>query len=154
MNHTKIYVDISNEIKGDFYEQNINLEEILQENGFNTGREEIVIEGEPATRGIITYLLIRTGEYFLTELLPKLAGKVIEETGDQILDSAVGRILKPIIKLIEGKKKKDEKIVININVLVQKQNREGDEVLELQPLTEEVLEHVEKVLLEIKKDKV
>ena len=102
---------------------------------------------------MLSYLLVLLGGYILNEVLPAIAGKVLEEAGDQIIETAIGRALKPLLKWIEGNKKEGTHITININVMIPKKDENGEEVLELHPLTKEVVDKVEQVLIELKEEK-
>jgi len=153
MKEIKVFIDLSDDLEKELFKQGLNLETLLQEEGLEPQKEEVLIEGKERTKGVLSYLLVLIGRYILNEVLPTIAGKVLEEAGDQIIETTIGRALKPLLKWIEGNKKEGTNITININVMIPKKDVNGEEVLELHPLTKEVVDKVEQVLIELKEEK-
>lgn len=150
MNEVKVYFDISEELEETLYFQSLNLETILREENIELGKEEIHFKGERITRGILSYFMARLGE----EILLKIVGKTLEEALDQVPETTtIGKVLKPVLKWIKGNKSKEDKIIININLVVEKKDENGKEILELKPLNKEEANEVKKILLELKKEK-
>lgn len=153
MKEIKVFIDLSDDLEKELFKQGLNIETLLQEEGLEPQKEEVLIEGKERTKGVLSYLLVLLSGYILREVLPAIAGKVLEEAGDQIIETAIGRALKPLLNWIEGNKKEGTNITININVMIPKKDENGEEVLELHPLTKEVVDKVEQVLIELKEEK-
>lgn len=140
MNKVKIYITLADEIEEKLFFQGLNLETFLEEYGVETGKEELQLKGRPATRNLITYIIVNIAGYLLRNLLDKISGKLLKEVIAIIEKNPKLEPLTRLLKWILENEKDDDD-----------DDDDGEYVLELKPLPKDGED--EKVLLEVKKKK-